>query len=205
MLGNNGFIDVAEHYDLLIDEDNDPVHDPDVLKQYMDKRDGQDFINSLELSLEKTVLEIGIGTGRLAIKIAGKCKLFYGIDLSEKTVKRARQNLWPYSNTVIICDDFLQHTFTDKFDIIYSSLTFWHIQNKYSAILKAARLLNDKGIFVLAIAKEQNDVLDFGNRKLQMFPDNKDDILSSLKLSGLEINLISETELSYIIRASKYR
>lgn len=190
---------------MLIDEDNDPVHDPDVLKQYMDKRDGQGFINSLGLSSEKTVLEIGIGTGRLAIKIAGKCKLFYGIDISEKTVKRARQNLCAYSNTVIICDDFLKHTFTVKFDIIYSSLTFWHIQNKYGAILKAVRLLNDKGIFVLSIAKEQNDVLDFGNRKLQMFPDNKDEILSSLKLSGLEINLISETELSYIIRASKYR
>ncbi|MDE6111645.1 MAG: class I SAM-dependent methyltransferase, partial [Eubacterium sp.] len=60
--------DIAKHYDLLIEENNDPVHDPEPLRIYMDKWDGQKFIDNLELNKNKTVLEIGVGTGRLAIK-----------------------------------------------------------------------------------------------------------------------------------------
>ena len=37
---------VKEHYDLLIDEGNDPVYDPMPLQEYMDKWDGQKFIDS---------------------------------------------------------------------------------------------------------------------------------------------------------------
>ena len=40
---------IANHYDILIDENNDPVHDPEPLKEYMDKWDGQGFINKMEL------------------------------------------------------------------------------------------------------------------------------------------------------------
>ena len=35
--------DVVTHYDLLIDEGNDPVNDPKSLQKYMDKWDGQPF------------------------------------------------------------------------------------------------------------------------------------------------------------------
>lgn len=33
-----------EHYDLLMQEGNDPVNDPPILQDYMDKWDGQPFI-----------------------------------------------------------------------------------------------------------------------------------------------------------------
>lgn len=35
-------MDIITHYDILIDENYDPVHDPEPLKAYMDKWDGQD-------------------------------------------------------------------------------------------------------------------------------------------------------------------
>ena len=60
-------MDVITHYDLLIAEGNDPVHDPPALKEYMDRWDGSAFLEALQLSTEKTVLEIGVGTGRLAV------------------------------------------------------------------------------------------------------------------------------------------
>ena len=53
---------VIVHYDSLIDENNDPCRDPKPLQDYMDKWDGKDFINSLYLSKDKSVLEIGICT-----------------------------------------------------------------------------------------------------------------------------------------------
>ena len=38
---------VVYHYDLLIDEDNDPVHDPKPLQEYMNKWDGPAFIEQM--------------------------------------------------------------------------------------------------------------------------------------------------------------
>lgn len=39
--------DVIKHYDGLIDENNDPVCDPQFLKSYTDKWDGCRFIESM--------------------------------------------------------------------------------------------------------------------------------------------------------------
>ena len=38
---------VIEHYDKLIEENNDPVYDPAPLKEYMNKYDGQIFIDKM--------------------------------------------------------------------------------------------------------------------------------------------------------------
>ena len=98
--------DVIYHYDKLIEEGNDPVNDPQPLKEYMDKWDGRVFIDKLQLSPEKSVLEIGVGTGRLAVKIAPLCRRFTGIDISQKTIERVKENLAEYDNVSLICDDF---------------------------------------------------------------------------------------------------
>ena len=60
---------ITMHYDLLIDEGNDPFRDPPVLQEYMDRWDGQALIDAMALRKEKTVLEIGIGTGRIAKRL----------------------------------------------------------------------------------------------------------------------------------------
>lgn len=46
--------DVSRHYDALIDENNDPVHDPKPLKEYMEKWDGSRFLESMNLDKNKT-------------------------------------------------------------------------------------------------------------------------------------------------------
>ena len=86
-------MNTIEHYDKLIDENNDPVRDPDILKEHMNKWDGKPFIDALELSKDKIVLEIGIGAGRIAVKTAPHCAKLYGIDVSSKTINRAKENL----------------------------------------------------------------------------------------------------------------
>jgi len=60
-------MNVAEHYDLLIEEGNDPFRDPPCLQRYMDQWDGPVFIERMQLHPSRTVLEIGVGTGRIAI------------------------------------------------------------------------------------------------------------------------------------------
>ncbi|MBS6474944.1 MAG: hypothetical protein KH354_03045 [Clostridiales bacterium] len=51
-------VNTAEHYDLLIDENNAPIHDSPVLKAYTDQWDGSVFLDALKLSGDKSVLEI---------------------------------------------------------------------------------------------------------------------------------------------------
>ena len=195
--------DIISHYDLLIDENNDPVHDPEPLRRYMDKWDGQPFIDKMRLDNTKSVLEIGVGTGRLALRTAPLCRTFTGIDLSPKTVERAKENLSRLHNVTLINADFITHVFARKFDVIYSSLTFMHIQNKRSAITKISSLLNAGGIFLLSIDKNPSDVIDMGTRKLKIYPDAPSEILSCLGSADLTLIEQYETDLAIIFSARK--
>lgn len=197
------FSSVSRHYNLLIEDNNDPVNDPEPLKEYMDKWDGQQFIDSLKLSKQKSVLEIGVGTGRLAVRVSPLCGEFFGIDISPKTIERAKENLKEYKNTTLICDDFIEHEFNCKFDVIYSSLTFMHIKDKQTAINKVASLLNDGGRFVLSIDKNQNDYIEYGSRKIHIYPDSAEKTAQYITNAGLTILNQHDIEFATIFVAQK--
>ena len=194
---------VTHHYDLLIDENNDPVHDPKPLQDYMDKWDGQAFIDSMELDKNKSVLEIGVGTGRLAVRVAPICGKFCGIDISPKTIERAKENLAVYRNIDLICADFLYYKFDRKFDVIYSSLTFMHIEEKQTAINKVAAMLKDGGKFVLSVDKSKSEYIDTGTRKIKIYPDTKEKTVEFIKAAGLTILNQYDTEFATIFVSIK--
>lgn len=197
------FVSVSEHYDMLIEEGNDPVYDPKLLKEFMDKSDGQYFIDCLNLTPQKNVLEVGVGTGRLAVRVAGKCGTFSGIDISKKTVDQAKRNLKEFDNVSLIWGDFLEYSFEELYDVIYSSQVFWHIKDKQNAITKIASLLKGKGVFVLSIDKVQPAVTDYISRKIRMFPDDKEKCLTFIENANLCIKHIEEIENAYVIVANK--
>ena len=193
--------DVIRHYDLMIDENNDPVHDPEPLREYMDKWDGRQFIDSLQLTKEKSVLEIGVGTGRLAVRVAPECREIFGIDLSPKTAERAKENLKKQTNVTLVCGDFMSYEFGRKFDVIYSSLTFMHIRDKQAAVNKVRSLLNIGGRFVLSIDKNQSDTIDYGTRKIKIYPDNKEEIVKYITQSGMNLMKVFETDFAFVFIA----
>ncbi|MBO5939545.1 MAG: class I SAM-dependent methyltransferase [Clostridia bacterium] len=195
--------EVINHYDQLIEENNDPVHDPKPLRDYMDQWDGVKFIDAMDLDQGKSVLEIGVGTGRLAQKTAPNCKEFCGIDISPKTIVRAAENLSSFSNVNLICDDFLSYAFSMKFDVIYSSLTFMHIKEKQSAIDKVSSLLRKRGVFVLSIDKNQSEEIDMGNRKIKIYPDTPERIKQTISKANLSLTDEFETEFAHILVAKK--
>jgi len=178
---------VKEHYDLLIDEGNDPVYDPIPLQEYMDKWDGQKFIDSLKLTKGKYVLEVGVGTGRLARKVCGYCEKFVGIDISPKTIERAKYNLSEYKNTQLICADILNFESESRFDVIYSTLTFMHINDKLLAMNKVKKLLKSEGRFVLSISNDLSGYIDYGTRKIEIYPDTPNEITLYLYKVGLKL------------------
>lgn len=194
---------IIQHYDLLIDQNNAPVRDPESLRVYMDKWDGQEFIDALELDNKKSVLEIGVGTGRLGIRVAPYCKCFIGIDISPKTIERAKENFKKFNNVTLFCGDFLEHLFEQKFDVIYSSLTFMHIKEKQCAINKVEELLNSNGVFVLSIDKNQNSFIDIGNSKVRIYPDSPEKINEYICNSNMVVERQIEKEFSYIFVVKK--
>lgn len=196
-------MDVITHYDLLIDENNDPFRDLPALQAYMDKWDGQAFFDALKLDSSKNVLEIGIGTGRLAAKAAPRCKHLTGIDISPKTIRRAEENLRDHRNIFFICDDFMRCNLTETFDIIYTSLTMMHFENKEAFLFKVASLLNGGGAFCLSIDKNQATYIDMGTRRVKIYPDSPDRIIPLIRAATMIVESITETEHAYIIASRK--
>lgn len=192
--------EVAKHYDNLIDEGQDPVHDPKPLKEYMNKWDGQIFIDKMQLDKSKSVLEIGVGTGRIAVNVAPKCKDFTGIDISEKTIATAKKNIKSglFKKPVLICADFLEYEFEKNFDVVYSSLTFMHINEKQKAFDMVSKILNPNGRFVLSIDKNRDEFIDMGAYKVKVYPDNETDIKEYAKNAQLKLIEEFETEFAFI-------
>ena len=191
-------MNIVAHYDKLIDDNNDPFRDPPPLQKYMDKWDGQVFIDSMCLSRTKKVLEIGIGTGRIAAKVAPLCSKLSGIDISPKTIDRAKENLSDFNNIEFICANFSDYVFSERFDVIYSSLTMMHFENKQQIIFKVNELLMEHGIFCLSIDKNLSDYIDMLDYKLKIYPDNPDEITKCINLANMDIIKQFETDFAYV-------
>jgi ubiquinone/menaquinone biosynthesis C-methylase UbiE len=197
-------ITTKAHYDILIDQNNDPVQDPIPLQVYMNKWDGETFLKELNINPESRVFELGIGTGRLAINVLNLgCKSFVGIDLSAKTIKRAQNNLNEFNNVEFIIGDFLETKIDQTFDVLYSSLTFFHIEKKEEAIEKIFSMLNLGGRFVLSIDKNPSEYFDYETHLIKLYPDYLDSTKSMLNKAGFIVDNISEIEFAYIITALK--
>ena len=126
-----------------------------------------------------------------------------GIDISPKTIERAKENLKEYKNISFICDDFSDYQFSETFDVIYSSLTMMHFKNKATVITKVDKLLNDDGIFCLSIDKNQSEYIDMGNRKVRVYPDTLFNMKSLIEATAMSVAMVFETDNAYIIVSKK--
>lgn len=197
-------VSAKEHYDMLIQEENDPANDPPILRDYMNKWDGQPFIHALALNQESDVLEIGVGTGRLAkMVLEAGCRHFTGIDLSAATIDRAKENLSFFRNVSLIASKFADYVFLQTFDIIYCSLTLFHIEDKAAFIQNVANLLPLNGRFVCSIPKEKNESIEFEDRKVILFPDDIQTLSPLMTRLGFQINDIIDVELAHILVCQK--
>lgn len=155
----------------------------------------------MQLSPDQSVLEIGVGTGRLAVRVAPLCGRFTGIDLSPRSLARAREHLARHTHVTLLEGDFLSYPFTQTYDIIYSSLTFMHIADKPRTIRKIAALLAPSGRFVLSLDKSPSDTLDLGTRRVRIYPDSPDQTARSFAQAGLTIIAQEETAFAHLFVA----
>ena len=78
-----------------------------------------------------------------------------------------------------------------------------HFKDKEHVILKVADLLNDGGIFCLSIDKNQSEYIDMGTRKVKIYPDTPDNIISLINASPMNVTSVFETDNAYIIVSNK--
>jgi len=170
-------VDTARHYDLLIEEIDDPVHpatdpfhDEGNMEAWMAQADNAAFYQALGDPHGKTMLEVGIGTGRVARKVLDLgCAHLVGLDISAKTLARARENLAAYPQVELhLCsaESFVRE---NTFDCTYSAWTFFHIQDKRRALANIVQSLKPGGRLVLSL-ETVDEWLDYGSRKIHQFP-----------------------------------
>ena len=99
------------------------------------------------------ILDLGAGTGLLTKYLFEKYPEaeFTLIDLSEEMLKLAKNRFQRYNNFKYITADYLEHNF-NSFDIIVSSLSIHHIEDKEKKKLykKIYNALSPEGIFLNA-------------------------------------------------------
>jgi SAM-dependent methyltransferase len=121
---------IADHYD----EFEARMFDPAVVDPAVDLL--------AELAGGRPVLELGIGTGRIALPLAGRGVPVHGIDLSDAMTARLREK--PGSEDIgITIGDFAATTVEGKFSVVY--LVFNTIMNLTSAEQQIACFRNAAG------------------------------------------------------------
>ena len=69
-----------------------------------------------------------------------------------------------------------------------------HFEDKVAVISKIDKLLNASGIFCLSIDKNQSEYIDMGTRKIKVYPDNLDYIISIIVKTAISVVKVIEAK-----------
>lgn len=98
------------------------------------------------------VLELGIGTGRLALPLAAAGTSVYGIDVSEAMLDRLRAKD-PESRVRVIAGDMVDDLPGGPFDVVFVAYnTFFNVRDvdrQRRLFVRVAERLTDRGVFVI--------------------------------------------------------
>ena len=108
-----------------------------------------DLIEHAKLSPNKTVLEVGPGTGQATEPILKTGCSYLTIELGENFVEFMKERFCSYRNFQIVNADFETYDFGhDRFDLVYSAAAFQWIPEKIG-YLKAYEILKSGGTFAM--------------------------------------------------------
>ena len=83
-----------------------------------------------------SILEVGVGTGRVAIPISEKLKtnMTLGVDISEKMLLKCREKIKPTDKFHLIASDGFNLPFSNTFDIVLTSHVLHLVKDHYGFV-----------------------------------------------------------------------
>lgn len=127
---------------------------PDLFDKYRPRYTPELFnalIEYSDLSSEKSVLEIGPGTGQASDLILKTGCNYLAIELGEHLAEKMKQKYHSYTNFHIVNDDFITHDFgKERFDLIYSAAAIQWIPED-TAFSKTFQLLKSGGVLAMIL------------------------------------------------------
>ena len=110
-----------------------------------------DLISYAGIGSDKTVLELGPGTGQATDPILKTGCDYHAIELGEHLFEKMKRKYSRYSNFHIVNDDFITHDFeNESFDVIYSAATIERIPEEI-AFGKTFELLKPGGTLAMML------------------------------------------------------
>ena len=108
-----------------------------------------DLLSVAEIGPEKTVLELGPGTGQATEPVLRTGCSYSGIELGEHLAQKLREKYGAFPRFHLICDDFITHDFgAQQFDLLYSAATIQWIPEEI-AFSKSFSLLKPGGVLAM--------------------------------------------------------
>lgn len=110
------------------------------------------LIPCLEAEKADSILDVGCGTGSLAIQLAAinPAAVVRGVDFSAGMIMAAREKLQPGTDVAFEVAAAEDLPFADEaFDLIYSTLSFHHWQDRRAGISECRRVLRPGGRLVI--------------------------------------------------------
>ncbi|MBQ6104435.1 MAG: methyltransferase [Lachnospiraceae bacterium] len=110
-----------------------------------------DLIAYAGIGPDKTVLELGPGTGQATEPILKTGCDYHAIELGENFYAKMKEHFDSYPNFHIVNDDFITHDFGEqKYDVIYSAATIQWIPERI-AFPKTLSLLKPGGVLAMML------------------------------------------------------
>lgn len=118
--------------------------------------EAESVVAALEPTPEDVVIELGVGTGRMASVYAGRVKAFIGVDLSLESLKRTYRRLEAVGATFCLAQaDVCRLPFkANLFDKAVSPEVFEHLpsaESRNHGLAEACRVLRPNGKFIVTV------------------------------------------------------
>ncbi|GGB80758.1 methyltransferase [Flavobacterium suaedae] len=114
-------------------------------------------INSLDISIGDTILEIGPGNGKHVSELINKANdlSYFGIDISETMITEAKQNNSQYNNTSFQLVNGENIPFEDNiFSKVFTVNTIYFWENPIAYATEIARVMQPEGILSIGFIPE---------------------------------------------------
>jgi ubiquinone/menaquinone biosynthesis C-methylase UbiE len=106
--------------------------------------------NKLKIVDDDIVLDVGCGTGKMALAIGNCVKKYIGIDLSQKVLNIATKN--KLNNQIFLKKDMQNTGFNNGyFTKIIALTSIDQVFGRKKALLECNRILNDKGLMYIEV------------------------------------------------------